>query len=86
LPFIGSGLATGIISGSGYFVGPTSKVMKAFHAAGIEVILDVVYNHTCEGNHLGPILSWKGVCNSTYYRSVQDDHRYYMDYTGTGTR
>ncbi len=60
------------------------EMVKALHAAGIEVILDVVYNHTCEGNHLGPVLSWKGVCNTTYYRLVQDDPRYYMDYTGTG--
>ena len=60
------------------------NMVKAFHAAGIEVILDVVYNHTCEGNHMGPMLSWKGICNSTYYRSVQDNPRYYMDYTGTG--
>ena len=59
-------------------------MVKALHAAGIEVILDVVYNHTCEGNHLGPVLSWKGVCNTTYYRLVQDDPQYYMDYTGTG--
>lgn len=59
-------------------------MVKAFHAAGIEVILDVVYNHTCEGNHMGPMLSWKGICNSTYYRSVEDNPRYYMDYTGTG--
>ena len=44
------------------------EMVKALHAAGIEVILDVVYNHTCEGNHLGPVLSWKGVCNTTYYR------------------
>jgi len=60
------------------------RMVKAFHAAGIEVILDVVYNHTCEGNQLGPMLSWKGFCNSTYYRLVQDNPRYYMDYTGTG--
>jgi isoamylase len=59
-------------------------MVKALHAAGIEVILDVVYNHTCEGNHMGPMLSWKGICNNTYYRSVQDNPRYYMDYTGTG--
>ena len=45
-------------------------MVKALHAAGIEVILDVVYNHTCEGNHMGPMLRWKGVCNSTYYRLV----------------
>jgi len=55
------------------------EMVKAFHAAGIEVILDVVYNHTCEGNHLGPVLSWKGVCNSTYYRLVQDNPEFYMD-------
>jgi isoamylase len=60
------------------------EMVKALHAAGIEVLLDVVYNHTCEGNHLGPVLSWKGVCNRTYYRTVEGDARYYMDYTGTG--
>ena len=54
------------------------------HAAGIEVILDVVYNHTAEGNHLGPTLSFKGIDNPAYYRLVEDDARYYMDYTGTG--
>jgi isoamylase len=60
------------------------EMVKALHAAGMEVILDVVYNHTCEGNHLGPMLSWKGVCNATYYRTVERDPRHYMDYTGTG--
>jgi isoamylase len=60
------------------------EMVKAFHAAGIEVILDVVYNHTCEGNQLGPMLSFKGICNSTYYRLMPDNLRYYMDYTGTG--
>jgi isoamylase len=60
------------------------EMVKALHAAGIEVILDVVYNHTCEGNHMGPMLSWKGVCNATYYRTVDGDPRHYMDYTGTG--
>jgi glycogen operon protein len=60
------------------------KMVKAMHAAGIEVILDVVYNHTCEGNHLGPMLSFKGICNTTYYRTMADDPRHYMDYTGTG--
>jgi glycogen operon protein len=59
-------------------------MVRALHAAGIEVILDVVYNHTCEGNHMGPMLSWKGVCNSTYYRLMQDEPQFYMDYTGTG--
>lgn len=60
------------------------EMVRALHAAGIEVILDVVYNHTCEGNHLGPMLSWKGICNTTYYRLVPDDPQHYMDYTGTG--
>jgi glycogen operon protein len=59
-------------------------MVKALHAAGIEVILDVVYNHTCEGNHLGPTLSLRGLDNATYYRLVGDQPRYYMDYTGTG--
>ncbi|HQR25994.1 MAG TPA: glycogen debranching protein GlgX [Nocardioides sp.] len=59
-------------------------MVKAMHAAGIEVILDVVYNHTAEGNHLGPILSLKGIDNAAYYRLVEDDRQYYMDYTGTG--
>ena len=60
------------------------QMVKALHVAGLEVILDVVYNHTCEGNQMGPMLSWKGICNTTYYRLMQDDARYYMDYTGTG--
>jgi glycogen operon protein len=59
-------------------------MVKAMHKAGIEVILDVVYNHTAEGNELGPTLSFKGIDNATYYRLVEDDKRYYMDYTGTG--
>src|SRR5581483_5566955 len=59
-------------------------MVKALHAPGIEVILDVVYNHTAEGNHLGPMLSFKGVDNQSYYRLVPDDPRYYMDFTGTG--
>ncbi|HEX8123009.1 MAG TPA: glycogen debranching protein GlgX [Solirubrobacteraceae bacterium] len=59
-------------------------MVKALHRAGIEVILDVVYNHTAEGNHLGPMLSFKGVDNTSYYRLVPDDLRHYMDYTGTG--
>ena len=60
------------------------EMVRALHAEGIEVILDVVYNHTCEGNHMGPVLSWKGISNSRYYRLVQDNPQYYMDYTGTG--
>jgi glycogen operon protein len=59
-------------------------MVKALHAAGIELILDVVYNHTAEGNHLGPVLSFKGIDNAAYYRLVDDDQQYYMDYTGTG--
>jgi len=60
------------------------QMVKDLHKAGIEVILDVVYNHTCEGNQLGPTLSFKGICNTTYYRTMPDNPRYYMDYTGTG--
>jgi glycogen operon protein len=60
------------------------EMVKALHASGIEVILDVVYNHTAEGNHRGPILSFKGLDNSAYYRILGHDQRYYMDYTGTG--
>jgi isoamylase len=59
-------------------------MVKALHRAGIEVILDVVYNHTAEGNHLGPMLAFKGVDNPSYYRLVRDEPRYYMDFTGTG--
>jgi len=59
-------------------------MVKTLHREGIEVILDVVYNHSAEGNHLGPTLSLRGVDNSTYYRLVPDNPRYYMDYTGTG--
>jgi isoamylase len=59
-------------------------MVKALHSAGIEVILDVVYNHTAEGNHLGPTLSFRGIDNAAYYRLVHDDPRYYMDYTGCG--
>ena len=59
-------------------------MVRTLHRAGIEVILDVVYNHTAEGNHMGPTLSFKGIDNSTYYRLVGDQPRYYMDYTGTG--
>jgi glycogen operon protein len=59
-------------------------LVKTLHEAGIEVILDVVYNHTAEGNHLGPILSFKGIDNAAYYRLIAEKRRYYMDYTGTG--
>jgi isoamylase len=60
------------------------RMVRALHAAGIEVILDVVYNHTAEGNHLGPTLSMKGIDNLSYYRLVPDDLRHYMDFTGCG--
>ncbi|HEX7002875.1 MAG TPA: glycogen debranching protein GlgX, partial [Trueperaceae bacterium] len=60
------------------------EMVKSFHRAGIEVILDVVYNHTAEGNELGPTLSFRGIDNAMYYRLVEDEPRYYMDYTGTG--
>ncbi|HUE89513.1 MAG TPA: glycogen debranching protein GlgX [Vicinamibacterales bacterium] len=60
------------------------EMVKALHAAGMEVILDVVYNHTAEGNHEGPVLSFKGLDNTAYYRVMGDEPRYYMDYTGTG--
>jgi len=65
-------------------IGEFKTMVKALHRAGIEVILDVVYNHTAEGNHLGPTLSFRGVDNRTYYRLVDGQERYYMDYTGTG--
>lgn len=60
------------------------EMVKALHKAGIEVILDVVYNHTGEGNHLGPTLSLRGIDNVAYYRTMEDDPRYYMDFTGCG--
>ncbi|WP_027369302.1 glycogen debranching protein GlgX [Desulfovermiculus halophilus] len=59
------------------------QMVKTLHQAGIEVILDVVYNHTAEGNHLGPMFSFKGIDNAYYYR-LTEDPSYYMDYTGTG--
>jgi isoamylase len=60
------------------------RMVRALHAAGLEVILDVVYNHTAEGNHLGPTLSLKGIDNASYYRLSEEDRRYYMDFTGCG--
>ncbi len=59
-------------------------MVKRLHSAGIEVILDVVYNHTAEGNRMGPTLSFRGIDNAAYYRLVPDDYRHYMDFTGTG--
>ncbi|MEQ8757032.1 MAG: glycogen debranching protein GlgX [Coleofasciculus sp. G1-WW12-02] len=68
----------------GQQVSEFKEMVKALHKAGIEVILDVVYNHTGEGNHLGPTLSLRGIDNVAYYRLVEDDLRYYMDFTGCG--
>lgn len=68
---------------NGEQVNEFKSMVKALHEAGIEVILDVVYNHTAEGNHMGPTLSFKGIDNAAYYR-LMDDKRYYNDYTGTG--
>jgi len=72
------------VGDAGGQVNEFKQMVKDLHAAGLEVILDVVYNHTCEGNQLGPVLSFKGICNTTYYRMVPDNCRFYMDYTGTG--
>jgi isoamylase len=60
------------------------QMVKLLHQAGIEVILDVVYNHTAEGNHMGPVLSFRGIDNAAYYRLDPEDQRIYVDYTGTG--
>jgi glycogen operon protein len=68
----------------GQHVAEFKTMIKTLHRAGIEVILDVVYNHTGEGNHLGPTLCFRGIDNAAYYRLVADNRRYYMDYTGCG--
>ena len=68
----------------GQQIGEFKTLVRELHRAGIEVILDVVYNHTSEGSEMGPTLSFRGIDNSTYYRLVGDKPRYYMDYTGTG--
>ena len=60
------------------------SMVRNLHSAGIEVILDVVYNHTAEGNQLGPTFSYRGIDNASYYRLSQEDPRYYMDFTGCG--
>ncbi len=70
--------------GRGQQVAEFRAMVKALHAAEIEVILDVVYNHTAEGNQLGPTLCFRGIDNASYYRLVADDRRHYMDYTGCG--
>lgn len=69
---------------TGEQVNEFKQMVRALHAAGIEVILDVVYNHTGEGNHLGPTLCFRGIDNAAYYRLVPEHQRYYMDYTGCG--
>jgi isoamylase len=70
--------------GRGGQVNEFRDMVKELHRNGLEVILDVVYNHTAEGNELGPTLSFKGIDNESYYRLEQDNKRYYTDYTGTG--
>ncbi|MGQ2969845.1 MAG: glycogen debranching protein GlgX [Allorhizobium sp.] len=79
----------GFFSPASRYYGPKGLIgfrdmVRAFHDAGIEVILDVVYNHTAEGNELGPTLSFKGIDNFSYYRTLPDQHRYYINDTGTG--
>ncbi|MGE0384496.1 MAG: glycogen debranching protein GlgX [Gammaproteobacteria bacterium] len=69
---------------AGSSISEFKTMVKTLHSAGIEVILDVVYNHTAEGNHMGPTLSFRGIDNTAYYRLVGDDPRFYMDYTGCG--
>ena len=71
-------------SATGEPVSEFKTMVKRLHDAGMEVILDVVYNHTGEGNHLGPTLSFRGIDNAAYYRLSPEDRRYYVDYTGTG--
>src|SRR5262245_55479291 len=71
-------------SQGGAHVAEFKTMVKTLHDAGIEVILDVVYNHTAEGNHLGPTLCFRGIDNASYYRLVADDRRHYVDYTGCG--
>ena len=72
------------LSGPNDQVREFKMMVRALHAAGIEVILDVVYNHTVEGNHMGPTLCYRGIDNMSYYRTVAEKPRYYMDYTGCG--
>jgi glycogen operon protein len=68
----------------GQQIGEFKTMVRELHRADMEVILDVVYNHTAEGNQMGPTLSFRGIDNTTYYRLTTDNSRYYMDYTGTG--
>jgi glycogen operon protein len=69
---------------TGEQVNEFKEMVRKFHAAGIEVIADVVYNHSAEGNHMGPTLSFRGIDNAAFYRLMADNQRYYLDYTGTG--
>ena len=71
-------------SAQGQQVSEFKEMVRTFHENGIEVLLDVVYNHTCEGNHLGPTLSWRGIDNLSYYHLLPDNPEYYLDFTGTG--
>ncbi len=77
-----SGYSAGNVNGAE--VVEFKEMVKTFHREGIEVILDVVYNHTGEGNHMGPTLSLRGIDNASYYRLVEDEPQYYMDFTGCG--
>jgi glycogen operon protein len=84
LAFLAPDLRYASVQTPGAAVREFKMMVRALHAAGIEVILDVVYNHTAEGNHLGPTLSLRGIDNLSYYRLVQDQPRYYQDFTGCG--
>jgi glycogen operon protein len=84
LGFFAPHAAYSAAGGRGAQVREFKAMVRSLHAAGIEVILDVVYNHTAEGNHLGPTLSLRGIDNASYYRLQESDRRYYTDYTGTG--
>ena len=74
----------GYATAPGQQVSEFKSMVKAFHRAGIEVILDVVYNHTGEGNHMGPTLSMRGIDNASFYRLTPENLRFYLDFTGTG--
>ena len=69
---------------AGGAVAEFKTMVRSFHEAGIEVILDVVYNHTAEGNHLGPTINFRGIDNAAYYRLLEGDEKFYKDFTGTG--
>ncbi|MCL5788641.1 MAG: glycogen debranching protein GlgX [Candidatus Marsarchaeota archaeon] len=76
--------AYSLVSEGARHIAEFKQMVKILHQNGLEVILDVVYNHTAEGNHMGPTLSFRGIDNPTYYRLKPDEPRYYMDFTGTG--